>query len=693
MAVLLMGKMPMPLFQRAGRAGRAAAVAIKGKVMGRIRTHGIWTAVAAIGFECLVAGSAVAAVEAKDVETLLSRLDLNRPGLEKVKAAAGSPEVAARELLAYYRSRTSVIHPQADRRERAQARGHYASAEDLAVADDAVKNILITCPEYPRYDFGDRIDWFTNRGPKKDVEWLVQLHRHYSWTPLGRAYWHTGDEKYAQAYVRQLLDWIEHCPVEEKGRTAWGTLEVGIRGHAWTLHWNYFLESPHYTPEVLVRQMNSFYDHARRLTANRKFTRNNWGLMEAEGVAFIGITFPEFKEADAWRRQGIEHLAGEVVEQVFDDGMHREMCFGYHRGSIAWFSRTLALARANGLADQFPPRYSATIERMYEVLARCLHPNGNHSMFGDDRPRDVRDIVRQGAAEFPGNANLAFLAGDRQAKAPPTAFALPTAGIYSLRSGWDSEAVHLILKCGRDGGWHSQPDHGTFELYAFGGYLMPDSGCYIYSGDAEGRKWFRQTRVHQTLTLDGRDSACKARQLLWQTGDDLDAVVVENQSYADLAHRRTVLFVNKAFFVIIDDAIGAGAGDVDVHFQFAPGKAAVDAPGVEAHTLLDGGTNVLVQGLPQQGLSLAEEEGQVSLVYGRKEPRPAVRFRMVKAAATPAVRFVTVVAPYRGQRPAVSIKEADQNPAGGPKGDFEVTVDSKTIRVGFDLSAGKAWRR
>ena len=87
---------------------------------------------------------------------------------------------------------------------------------------------------------------------------------------------------------------------------------------------------------------------------------------------------------------------------------------------------------------------------------------------------------------------------------------------------------------------------------------MPDAGCYIYSGDPEGRAWFRQTKVHQTLTLGGEDSRYNPRLLLWQPGDDLDVLVVENGSYDNLTHRRTVFFVDKRYFVIVDDAIGNG---------------------------------------------------------------------------------------------------------------------------------------
>ena len=127
-----------------------------------------------------------------EVKKLLGRLDLHRPGLEKVKAASARPAQAAEELLAYYRARATVKHP-VDRSMRREVRGKYAGRGDVAVADDALKNILITSGAYPRHDFGPEIDWFTNRSPRKDNAWLWQLHRHSSWHRLAKAYWNTGE--------------------------------------------------------------------------------------------------------------------------------------------------------------------------------------------------------------------------------------------------------------------------------------------------------------------------------------------------------------------------------------------------------------------------------------------------------------------------------------------------------------------
>ncbi len=90
----------------------------------------------------------------------------------------------------------------------------------------------------------------------------------------------------------------------------------------------------------------------------------------------------------------------------------------------------------------------------------------------------------------------------------------------------------MVLKAGPQGFWHCQPDNGTFELWHRGRNFFPDSGSYVYGGDSAvlaQRNWFRQTQVHNTLTLDGRnlehtDSKC----LRWETDDATHIVTVGN---------------------------------------------------------------------------------------------------------------------------------------------------------------------
>jgi heparan-sulfate lyase len=616
---------------------------------------------------------------------LLSRLDLSKPGLEKVKQLSDKPEHATAELLKYFRDRTSVKHF-IDRDSKKTALGNAATEKDFEAANNALKHIFIGQSAYPPYFCGNDINWGTR--PVPDNEWVWQLNRMGFWESMAKVYWHTGDEKYAKEWCLQLIDWTRKNPRDKEHDYAWRSIEAGIRGHNWTGLYPRFLDSPSFTPEVLVAFLNSLFDHADFLMTVYR-TKSNWGLMEAEGMAFIAITFPEFKDAEKWRTEAFRRLNNEINLQVYPDGQQRELAMGYHIGCINWFLRTYELAKMNDIENAFSQSYLKMIEKMCEVPMKLCHPDGTNAQFGDSwtgNPRQYSERFSEWAEKF-GRQDFLYLATDgKQGEKPDsTAYALPQSGLYSIKSGWDKNAISLVLKCGPDGGGHSQPDNGTFELYAGGRNLMPDAGSYIYSGDPEGRAWFRQTKVHQTLTLNGENSKYDPKLLLWQPGENLDILVVENQSYENLVHRRSVFFVGKKYFVIVDEAIGNTTGDIDIHFQLAPdaGAAVFNRDYFSARSNFKEGWNVLVQTASQPGLELLEEEGWVSFLYTKKESRPAFCYRLKKSDEKKKLHFITLVIPYEKE---VSEIKIIRSAIESGKMEIEVFENGKQRIIGYKMN-------
>ncbi len=593
-----------------------------------------------------------------EVNLLMSRIDLDREGIEKVKHNLDSPEDAAKELLVYYKGRETVKHP-VSRSAKEKSLGNCASADDLKSADNALKHIFIAQSAYPPHFCGEDIDWSSS--PVPDNEWIWQLNRMYFWDAMARAYWHTGEEKYAEEWGKQLIDWTKKNPNDKDHKYAWRSIEAGIRGYSWSNLFQYFIGSPSFTPEILVAFLNSCYEHAEYLMTKYK-TKSNWALMEAEGMAFIAITFPEFQNSLKWQTEAFRRLSDEINLQVYPDGLQCELAIGYHIGCVKWFMRTYELAKLNNIQNAFTGSYLETIEKMCEVPMKIGLPDGTNAQFGDawaGRPGQYRDILVEWGRMFHRGDLLYFATGGKEGSKPAsTAYALKESGLYSMRSGWDENAICLILKCGPDGGFHCQPDNGTFTLYAGGRTLMPDGGSYIYHGDPEGRAWFRQTKVHQTLTLNGLNSLYAPKLLLWQPGDKLDILVVENQSYKNLSHRRSLFFVDKKYFVIVDQAQGKATGDVDIHFQLAPGGGdpIINSGPYSVCSNFSEGWNIMVKPMPQPGLGLQEEEGQVSFKYTKKEPRPAFCYNLKKGCESPEVSFVTLVVPYKSDLPQINIE-------------------------------------
>ncbi|MGD0094138.1 MAG: alginate lyase family protein, partial [Planctomycetota bacterium] len=552
-----------------------------------------------------------------------------------------------------------------------------ASDQELQVARDALKHVFISQPSYPPHYCGTDIDWRKN--PYPDVEWIVQLHRMYWWEPLGRAYWHTGDEAFAKEWTLQFLDWKKKCPPEFN--PAWRALEIGIRGHSLCYWYHYFRDSESFTPEFLSEYLATAYDHAMRLAPSYS-AGSNWGLMESEGLAFIAMTFPEFKEAAAWRETALKRLTTELDNQVLADGMQKELSFSYHEGCIDWFSRTAALAELNNVP--VPKDYREKIEKMYHILAYALKPDGTIPMFGDCWNSSGLSTVRAGAALYkrPDLEYVASLAekerrgavgsagvpparagvpparaGETPAVPAETSVAFPHSGYYIFRSAWTPDAVWLALKCGPNGGWHCQPDNCSFELYAHGAYLMPDSGCFIYSGDPPNREWFQATAHHQCLTLDGKNSKYAPKLLLWQTTPELTALTVENQSYAGLAHRRNVFFIQKKLFLLVDEALGDAKGARRLHFQFGPPEAELAADGSIA--LKGRGQARLFFKPILEGFNAEKETGQVAFQYRQKEPRSAFAYNLDDKPV-----FAALLIPYAGDAPPSCVAKPPTNGAG-----------------------------
>ena len=621
-----------------------------------------------------------------EIEKLLNRLNLNKPGLEEVKKLKDQPGKAANQLLNYYRSRSFVEHP-IDSELKDDKLGDCATEKDIKVANDALEHILVGQPSYPAHFCGEDIDWSTQ--PVSDKEWVWQLNRMSFWSAMGRAYWHTGKEKYAGEWAEQLIDWVEDNPRDGSHEYAWRSIEAGIRGHRWTNLFQRFLDAPSFTPAVLVTFLNSLYDHASYLMTQYS-KGSNWALMEAEGLAFIAMTFPEFEDSEEWRDEAIARFNKEIKNQVYPDGHQRELAWGYHMGSVGWFLRTYNLAKMNGQANAFPESYLQTVEKMCEVPVKLGFPDGSNPQFGDSwtgEPGENWDELKKWAQIFDREDFLYVATNGKKGSRPDkTAFALEESGLYPMRSGWNKDDICLVLKCGPDGGYHCQPDNGTFELYAGGRHLMPDAGSYIYSGNPEARAWFRQTKVHQTLTLDGKNSTYAPNLLLWDPGIGVDKLVVENASYQNLTHRRAVFFVDQKFFVILDEAYGEATGNVDIHFQLAPGEASYDFRDFTVNSDFDEGWNVLVKSQNSQNMKLQKEKGQVSFEYTKKQPRPAFRYRVFKEEKERGVRFVTVVAPYQGSKPEITTNIIGDPEIGGSHMELEVKTDEISKHIGYDLN-------
>lgn len=637
---------------------------------------------------------------------VFSLLNLDYPGLEQVKAlhASGKDSEAASALLEYYKQRKGIRTPDVD------LKRLKISQEEQKWADEALEHTFFAHKGYqPSFNYGQDINW--KYWPVQDNELRWQLHRHKWFTPMGKAYRLSGDEKYAKEWVFQYMDWIKKNPLvkinkddyemkgkaaegeAENARFAWRPLEVSHRLQDQTSQFQLFITSPSFTPEFLTEFLLNYHKHAVHILQNYS-DQGNHLLFEAQRIMYAGVFFPEFKEAAAWRKSGIDILNREIGVQVYEDGGQFELDPHYHLAAINIFCKALYLADMNGFRNEFPQKYMDTVENMIMFYLNICFPDYTNPCFSDAKLAKKKEIIKnykEWHKLYPENQTIQYFATEGKQGALPAYLSkgFLKSGFFVFRNSWGTDAVQMVVKAGPKAFWHCQPDNGTFELWFNGKNLFPDSGSYVYAGDEEvmkWRNWFRQTRVHNTLTLNDETlETTESVTRLWQPEGKEQILVTENQGYKNLKHRRSVFFVDNTYFVIVDEAVGTAKGMINLHYQMPRGKIANSREDMTFVTEFEPGSNMKLQCFGPEGMSMKKEEGWQSTDYRKKMKRMNVSFNARKSDETP-VRYITVIYPVKNTQDAPKISAAFKNKKFNEQSlEVEVKINGKKRILKYNL--------
>jgi hypothetical protein len=415
--------------------------------------------------------------------------------------------------------------------------------------------------------------------------------RHYQLPVLGRAYRLTGEERYATEACRQLASWMDQCPFGIGMQWRSG-LELGIRLINWTWTWALLEGAAALTRELRSRILASVEQHISRISGNysRFSSANNHLVGEAAGVFIAAGFFDGLPRSARWRDEARGILSREIQRQTHVDGGTREQAMGYQL-FVMWFYVLCGIVARN-LEDDFPAEYWRTLERMFEFAAAMteggsvlpaigdgddgyvLDLGGRHDPVGSllhigavlfARPefeRNERTPVEPGFWLFaPESASLSTRASTREPPIELRSRPLPASGYYLLQRGarGSPDSVSLIFDCGQLGflsiAAHGHADALSVILRIGGMDVLVDPGTYDYFTHPKWREYFRSTRAHNTIAVDGQDQSemvgpfmwgrqAVPRLLRWEPRPGGGTVVGEHDGYARLAdpvnHRRSV---------------------------------------------------------------------------------------------------------------------------------------------------------
>jgi hypothetical protein len=551
-----------------------------------------------------------------------------------------------------------------------------ATPEVLAQAEQIARGTVFFYGRTPVKVGLQGIDWTGSH--IRHQEWPAQLNRFFHLRQLAAAYRNNGDERYARAARAYIEDWIRGDPYATATslRPGDNTLNMSIRlGTSVQAGWGgtlpVFLTSPAFDDAFVEQVLASMRRQADFLSGHLTAS-GNWRIAQLDALVFTALRFPFLPNADALLRAGITGMRNALATQFLPDGVHNERTPGY----ADWM--TQVAANYYHLARLFP---EADARADPVRLVRALDYAAHAELFGvNDATAPHRDPQRLGRLEQRGETLRRI--GLRAAEEPVLEQVFADAGQVFARSAWAPGADYLAFDASTWGGGHGHLSRLSFAFRSGGRMLVADPGILNYEMSDPLGPYGKSTAAHSTLNVNGGNQSGADARLLraaftpatvliharyqggywkgrytWSFGSGRGEGV-----FGD--HERILLWVKGEYLLALDAMSTDPGAEVRNCWQLGPMERWSRDEASLAWWSHGPDTNLLVQLLASPaGAAMQTFEGSREPLRGwighhgnDAVAAPLVEFRY-PAKSGPAVSAV-LLAPYRGERPRYTVREA-----------------------------------
>jgi hypothetical protein len=481
-----------------------------------------------------------------------------------------------------------------------------------------------------------------------------------------------------QHLVAPLLEaGAESDPVQRRAKC----LRIGKRALRW-LSENPYLLGPHYMSPMecglripvffyclkLIADERSdafcqiacgLYRHAWWVYRNLSLYNSigNHTICECIGLVFAGAVYRATRQGRKWLECGCNLLDREIHCQILPDGGPIEQSLSYHRFVLDLYCLAFSFLRRNEL---HPCRtWQTKLETGEAFLSAFSLGNNGFPRIGDGD--DGRAVALDVAPKrLPG----ARLFSEGMHTFSDSGYSV-IRGANGLLLTFDHGPLGMAPLYN-----HGHADALSITLAYSGKEVLIDPGTYRYNGFPSWRRYFKSTRAHNTVTVDGRDQAEQASGFIWtqpyrctvvekQSGGGRCSIAAFHDGYrrlnTPLSHLRKVVYWRPNAFLVQDRFAGNGRHDFELTFHLGEIRG-IDTINDWWH--VDFGAFMVFMRVFEP-VSARVICGQVdppmgwkSPAYGIKMPSKTISFH--RAGPAHGVRFTTAIIIQDAQRGAIN---------------------------------------
>jgi len=294
----------------------------------------------------------------------------------------------------------------------------------------------------------------------------------------------------------------------------------------------------------------------------------NHTIAECAGLIYAGKLFPEMDGAERWVAKGLDILKQEADYQILKDGGGIEQAFWYQLFIIDLYGLVAALLKHKN--EAVPP-----------VIASALH-----------RGRKFLHTLAQSPSQLPavGDSDSGY------ALSPCLGLSWEGVEISEGISRFDDSGYTVLndkssIPCfllfdhgplGKSPSYgHGHADALSIMLNIGKQNILIDPGTYTYTRHAQWRSYFRSTRAHNTVMVDGLDQARQETSFMWSQpfkanlleseteNEGVIRLLAQHNGYhkVGVTHWRGIIFRPSSSLLIWDYLDGKGVHGLELNWH------------------------------------------------------------------------------------------------------------------------------